>query len=308
MGFGTVVTSFAVILLCATLVAIGAVTWQHLRYLHARRGPVQDHQPMLYGPKAFHVVSLAKLAPGTDLFEQARRLVRAIEGAGGQVVYAGKSLLIGLQSQQLPPVDWDFVLLSQYPSRQAYEDTRKKPEVASARAGLERIYDQGMHRPVLLNLALPIALLARRVRDVLTHHPARYPFQRAEGFPAASDPETRERAQRLQELARPQDLGRDAALVVNFVKHGSSDQRERDADYVGEMMGLMAEQAHGPMHMGRAVTVEGDADFDNVALVYYPGAPYFAEMAQSTFYQTILGDKQLGDSLAMITAPFLDCL
>jgi hypothetical protein len=308
MGFASIVTGFAVVLLGITLVAIATVTWQHFRYLHARRGPVQDRQPMLYAPSAFHVVSLAKLAPDRDLFEEARRIVAALEGGGGRVVYAGKSLLIGLESQQLPQVEWDFALLTQYPSRRAYEDARKQPEVASALAGLEQRYDQGMHRPALLNLALPVALLARRVRDVLTRHPARYPFQRADHLAFADDPETRERARRLETLAGVRELGRDAAVVVNFVKHGSSEQREHDADYVGEMMGLMAERAHGPMHMGSAVGVEGDADFDQVALVYYPGAPYFAEMAQSSFYQSILGDKQLGDSLAMITAPFLDHL
>ena len=97
-------------------------------------------------------------------------------------------------------------------------------------------------------------------------------------------------------------------VVVNFVRHGTPEQRERDAGYVREMLGLMAEQAHGPMHIGRAVTLQGDARYDQIALVYYPGAAYFAQMLQSRFYGGILGDKQLGDSLAIITAPILDRL
>jgi hypothetical protein len=71
------------------------------------------------------------------------------------------------------------------------------------------------------------------------------------------------------------------------------------------MIGAMAERGCGPMHMGRAVTLEGDADFDDVAIVYYPGVAYFAEMLGSNFFQGIIGDKQLGDTQATVTVPIL---
>ena len=60
-------------------------------------------------------------------------------------------------------------------------------------------------------------------------------------------------------------------------------------------------------HLG-TVRVEGEASFDNVAIVYYPGVRFFADMLRSEFYQGIFGDKQLGDTQIVITVPILDRL
>jgi hypothetical protein len=62
------------------------------------------------------------------------------------------------------------------------------------------------------------------------------------------------------------------------------------------------------MHIGRAVRVEADHDFDAVAIVYYPGVQFFADMLRSEFFQGIIGGKQLGDTQATITVPILDLL
>lgn len=49
--------------------------------------------------------------------------------------------------------------------------------------------------------------------------------------------------------------------------------------------------------------------FDHiVALVYYPGSGYFHDLVYSTWYQGIIGDKQLTDSQAYITVPITDQL
>lgn len=66
-----------------------------------------------------------------------------------------------------------------------------------------------------------------------------------------------------------------------------------------KVAGLFAEGAHGPMHMGRAVTVEGEARFDTVALVYYPDIDSLQGMLQSTFFNDIVGGQQLGDTLVV---------
>ena len=36
-------------------------------------------------------------------------------------------------------------------------------------------------------------------------------------------------------------------------------------------------------------------------MVYYPGVRYFAELVGSRFFQGIIGDKQLGDTLVVPT-------
>jgi len=62
------------------------------------------------------------------------------------------------------------------------------------------------------------------------------------------------------------------------------------------------------MHMGAAVQVEKNYDFDHVMIVYYPGVQFFADMMTSEYYQAIFGDKQLADTQAIITVPILDRL
>ncbi len=99
------------------------------------------------------------------------------------------------------------------------------------------------------------------------------------------------------------EYGEDALVVLNFIKNGSAQQR--DSEYGSEMIGLMAELGVGPMHLGKAVTLEGDAEFDDVAIVYYPGVEFFVEMVQSEFFTGIVGDKQLGDTLSSPTVPLL---
>jgi hypothetical protein len=73
-------------------------------------------------------------------------------------------------------------------------------------------------------------------------------------------------------------------------------------------MSLMAEVGHGPLHIGRAISLQDQVDFDRVVLVYYPGVKYFIDMLQSTYYTSIFGNKQLGDNLSFPTVPILDRL
>jgi hypothetical protein len=100
----------------------------------------------------------------------------------------------------------------------------------------------------------------------------------------------------------------DAAVVINFQKAGNASQRQANSGYEKRMMGLFAEGNHGPIHIGAAVTLEGDVDFDQVVLVYYPGLRYFFDRVRSQFFAGIFGDKQLGDNLAIPTVPILHAL
>ncbi len=60
--------------------------------------------------------------------------------------------------------------------------------------------------------------------------------------------------------------------------------------------------------MGKSVTIEGDAEFDDVNIVYYPGIDYLISLMRSKFYNGIVGGKQLGDTQAIPTVPVLDRL
>ena len=99
--------------------------------------------------------------------------------------------------------------------------------------------------------------------------------------------------------------GRDGLVVLNFAKDGTAEERKANSGYGDEMLALMAETGAGPIHIGQAVTLEGDAEFDQVIIVYYPGIEFFAEMVRSKFYTGIFGGKQLGDALSSLTVPLL---
>jgi hypothetical protein len=54
-----------------------------------------------------------------------------------------------------------------------------------------------------------------------------------------------------------------------------------------------------------AVSVEGDAEFDSVAIVYYPGIDFMTDMIASAFFGGISVGKQLGDTISAPTIPVL---
>ncbi len=290
----------SIVLLVALLASLG----QHFRYLKARRSVVADRQPLFHSSSAFHVVTVLRLAPGQELLAAVRGFVEATEGAGAIVVYAGKIALNALESRQIPQEDWDAFVLAQYPSRNAYDEAASKPAYQASRSGFAASYAQGMQRSASTNLMLPMALLGVRAADILARSPARVPF--TPGDASAAPPEQRAQRDRVvKKLLANRDYGKDALVVLNFMKEGGADERKANAGYGRAMIGMMAELGCGPMHMGRAVTLEGDADFDSVAIVYYPGAEFFAEMVTSTFYGGISGGKQLGDTLSSPSVPLL---
>ncbi len=293
-------------------VALGAVVvamlWQHARYLRARRELVQDRQPLLHSPQAFHVLAFLELAAGAPLHESVRNLCQALEAGGARVVYAGKVALNAIDSAQLTraygeAVPWDAIVVAQLPGRERWEALAGSERFRAALEAFARSHVHGMKRPPFANLAVPQVLLARRLRQILARAPSHFPFE-----PAPADERVVGDGGRLARLAEERELGRDAAVVVNLVKAGTAEQSAADRGYVDRMLSLMAEGGHGPMHVGRAVTLEGAAEFEQVAIVYYPGVDYFTSMAESRFYQSIAGDKQLGDTQASITVPILGSL
>lgn len=298
-------TAAIALLLLAAVAA--AMLWQHRRYLHARRDPVQDRQPLFHSSRVFHVVAFLELARGRELFESVRALrddLEALESV--RMVYAGKVALNGQSSRQLArsfgeEVQWDAIVCVQFPSREAWDRFAASGELKRALAAFERSYVHGMKRSALANLMIPQALLARRLWQIATRAPARHPFE-----PASQEQwELPVEAPAFERLSAERELGRNAAVVVNLVLPGTPEQRRADRAYVERMFGLMAEMGNGPMHMGRAVTLERDTDFRHVAIVYYPGVDYFRSMAESRFFQGIIGGKQLGDTQASITVPIL---
>ncbi len=291
-------------LMAVLLIAMG---WQHFRYLNWRRAAAQDHQPLLHSSSAFHVISYLRLEPGDDLAESLAKTREALEGAGGsQWIYAGKVVLMGLRSSQLGEAQWDAIVMAQYDSREAYDAVARSNAHSQAFAHFAASYHHGMQRSAALNLAMPMLFLGIRVADIVNGVPVIDPHDRASDEVLAGRGLTLHQNSPALEAARA--YNEDAVVVFNLALSGGAAEQEANRAYGRKMVGLFAANGHGPSHIGKSVTLEGDAEFDDVHIVYYPGLDYFISLMRSKFYNGIVGGKQLGDTQAIPTVPILDRL
>ncbi len=298
------VSLFVLALVALLVVAMG---WQHFRYLKWRRAVAHDHQPLLHSSSAFHVISYLRLESGGDLVESLAKARETLEGAGrNQWIYAGQVVLMGLRSSQLGEPQWDAIVLSQYDSREAYDEVARSNTHHQAFAHFDATYHHGMQRSAALNLAMPMIFLGMSVVDVLKGVPVIDPYDRASDEDLAGRNLTMELNRPAIEAARA--YNEDAAVVFNLMLSGGAAEQEANRAYGRKMAGLFAANGHGPSHMGKSVTLEGDAEFEDVNIVYYPGIDYLISLMRSKFYNGIVRGKQLGDTQAIPTVPILDRL
>ena len=71
---------------------------------------------------------------------------------------------------------------------------------------------------------------------------------------------------------------------------------------------MLARGRGSPKTTPRHAPIGGDASFDQIAIVYYPGVDHMKALIHSSFMAGIGGDKQPGDSLAVVTVPILSRL
>ena len=295
-----------IVLVLLVLVAC-AMAWQHLRYLDARRNAVQDRQSLLHPASSLHVVTFLEVAEGAEIIPEVSRLAKAIENDGeGKLIYAGQAAFT-FASNRLGPAQWDAAVLVEYPSRDAYEKAAQAAGYRDALAAFTRSYAHGMKRNPLLNLALPQFLLGLRLVDIAKGNFSAAPLEPLPR-PAEAPVEYEMLLERVATLRGLAAVNSEAVVIFNLMQPGDGGQRAANRDYGTKMMTRMAALAHGPVHIGGAVTLEGDTDFKDIAIVYYPGAEYFADLMGSSFFLGIIGDKQLGDTLVVPTVPILSQL
>ena len=278
-----------------------AATWQHLRYRRVRRIVVHDRQRVLHSRGTFHVVFFLSADPEGDTVADVRALRRATEGSSAAWIYAGKAVIAPLHSAQMGEKEWDAVVLLQYPSRAAYERHSQTAEMRAALGRFREVYAQGFQRSSLLSALMPQILLAVRVAQIVGRRPSHFPLTRT-----SSEPMPLQAEEIGRRLLEERELGARAIVIVNLIRRGTREQRRADRRYTTAMFGAMAEGGYGPLHIGQAVQVERDYEFDAVVLVYYPGVEFFVDLVHSDYFQGIYGDKQLGDSQAVITVPIPD--
>jgi hypothetical protein len=282
--------------------------WHSCLYTRKRRKRIGDLQPLFYPPGSFYALTMLRLAPGQELLPSITRLQRELDKLPGvQVIYAGQTLFTAMQSTQLPTSQWDAVLLTCHPSRRAFE------RLAADRyhqwlADFGEHYIQGFHRPVLINAMLPVILWVMRHCDKLRKRPSHFPFETADEPRVKPAWRTDKKMTDNTKLDELREQAADAVVVVNLLRHGTAAQRKANSRYHRAMLHLMAEGQHGPIHLGRAINLDANIKFDQLALAYYPGFDYLRSMADSQFYADIDNLKQLNDSLTVVTVPLLNRL
>ncbi|MBW2723995.1 MAG: hypothetical protein JRE71_06370 [Deltaproteobacteria bacterium] len=284
---------------------VGAGLWQHFKYLKLRRERVEDRQPLFYPSRTFHAVTYLKLGHGLSAIDEVRALRNVVEKpGGGLLVYAGLVGMNMVASKQISN-DWDALVLVQYASREAFDRFTATDEYREVLARFADTYTHGAMRGVGRNLALPLALLGMRVSDILRRKPPMLPY-----VPVGEDamPGLKAKIKEAEQLDQYRHIKDDAVVIFNLIQPGDKNQQKADRSYSRQMISGMAEGSYGPMHMGKAVTVEGDASFKQFVVVYYPGIDHMHAMLGSTFMNRIGGGKQLGDSLAVATIPILSKL
>ena len=237
-------------------------------------------------------------APGADAVDEVQTLRNSIDDSQARWIYAGKAVFAARHSTQLGEKCWDAVVLLQYPSRGAYEHHAQSAQMRQALDPFEDHYIQGFQRWALASAVAPLLLLVLRGAQVIGRRPSHFPFRRARDRDMVLPAE-----QIATRLRAESELGSRGIVIVNLVKNGTREQQKANRRYAIAMFGAMAEGGYGPMHLGKSVQVEKDYDFDTVALVYYPGVEFFISLAQSDYFQSIVGDKQVADTQAVITVP-----
>lgn len=290
-------------LACVVVVAALMIN-QHGQYEDARRNAVQDYQ-VAFHSDVFHVLTFVRAGEDQDFMPPLQSLVDTAAGTEASLIYAGQVIHTGLRSQQISAtfgdsVEWQAILLQQFDSRDAYQAYTQRPDIRAALAQFEVSYAHGFKRSASLNMLLHQMFLAMRTWRAVTFAPDILPFERS----AQAQPPGASNAL----LQHAGDLGRDAILIVNLARNGTEEQQAANASYGAQMLGLMADLRYGPMHIGSTVTLEHDHVFDQAILVYYPGSQYFHDLVGSTWFQGIVGDKQLADTQACITVPITNQL
>ena len=292
--------------ICVLLALAALVIGIHLRnHSQLRHGVLFDRQDLFHSSDVFHVVTAVKLKPGQDLLEGVGRYVEGVEQLGAEVVYAGKVAFVARKSQQVPDLNWEAFVVSQYATRDAWENAAVSENYVALKNEFTRIWSIGMQREATQNFTVSLSMLQRRIRHFLSGEPATYPFEPVEVPGERRRQADAQRALLERAVAENEAFSEDALVIINFQKFGDASESSANSKYGDSMLSMLAEVGHGPVHLGRAVTLEDDVDFDQVVIVSYPGIEYFVELVQSKFFTGIVGGKQLGDDLSSPTVPIL---
>jgi hypothetical protein len=297
--------NLSTILLGICIAIVIAVAIQHFRYLGIRRNSAQDRQSPFHSRNTFHVITFFDIRDGGKILPSTQAYLSAIGGLGNsRLIYAGHAAFVQ-DSQQLGEHQWDGVLLHEYACRSDFERVASRLE-ALAGQNFNDHHFHGMKRNRWFSLFIPILLLRLRVASLIKGRWRAPPLEHLPAFKQSNDFSVWNR--RIARLRAMNKIDPHGLVVFSLIKRGNEKQRNVEASYTREMASRMAALDHGPIHVGRAVGVQGNARFDDAYVVHFPSAEYFADLLSSEFFQAIAGNRQLGDTTMVPTIPLTEQL
>lgn len=278
-------------LFCIVLIAA------HVHYLSKRTQRAQDHQHSIRFRGSFHVCVFFKVHSGQKTIDSARRFTHQIlSGGDAHLVYAGH-VAFSIDSDQLGPARWDGVLLYELPSRERFNAAYAE-RFRRARTVFRASYMAGMQRNQLAGLLAPYSQAWLVVSQWLRGQWRPMPLQQLPEISAL--PQYDSVRGYLRRLSAAQEINGHSLVVYNLAKRRRNTYAPDDTQ---SLLARLARQCLGPLHIGRFVRIEHNAVFDNLFVVQYPSARYFAELLQSQYYPTIADNAALADGLIVATVP-----
>ena len=293
------------VLLGVCIAFLAVVVIQHLRYLSIRRNSAQDMQAPFHRRDVFHVITFFDIRDGEKILQATESYLRKIRGIGqSRLIYAGHAAFV-LPAAQLGEQLWDGVFMHEYKSRAEYERVADQLKRRAAEC-FHDYHFHGMRRNRVFSLLIPVLLLRIRITALLRGKRRLPPLEHMPAFKKSSDYGLwRQRVARLRAHGK---INSDGLVVFSLIKRGNAEQRKAHEVYSRQMMSRMSTMDHGPLHIGHAVGIQGNARFDDAYIVHYPSANYFADLLSSEFYQGIVQGKQVADTVVVPTIPITDQL
>ncbi len=288
------------LLAVVTTVILAAMLIQHLRYLRIRRRFAEDSQRILHPAEAFHVIVFFKVRSGQKVVESARNFThQVLDGGPARLIYAGEAGFT-LHSAQLGVHSWDGVVMFEFPTRLDYAEGYTA-RYAAARDVFADSYFHGLRRDRTVNAFIPQYFLRLRFYDILRGKWRVDPLVKAPEL--VSMPEFDDIRSKVSRLHALHEINRQGLVVYSLVKRNRSAAPAVAGDPDARLRARMAAHSHGPLHIGRAVSMEFNAGFDSIYIVHYPSARYYGDLLSSQFYHTLVDNHRLSDAMIVPTVP-----
>lgn len=282
------------------------------------RRRLANAQQTCYSGSDVHVATALVPRDGADLSDSVASLAQQVKSAGGKVIYVGRVLSPAAESTSISKEEalrFRVVLVTQWSSLDGFKAFRASA-LRSPGGPWELAWSTPWKRSPAVNVGLPVMLYGLKLKSCLScckRHDVATEGTKADFDKSVAGSEKAEAHMSFDKIhmiatALEQEPLSSPVLIWNWLKdHESAEVRAATARYGMMMMEMLSQSGGGIMEMGTAVQgSDGEAwsHFEQVAAVHYPDVNFFTKLIKSRWMMSTLQDKELGDTMALITVPW----